>query len=157
MLTLGPGPQFPYALDALAHRLDGFWDSPDFASYRDAFPERYRRDRDAFEAHVRHLVAQDIKAPYLKALQGYLWRQGYESGDLVAPVFPDVGHFIRTAQAAGKKIIVYSSVSVPAQKLFFSHTDCTAIGPDALHLGLVRYRQRRPQDRDFQLHGHFVQ
>ncbi|KAM4062229.1 enolase-phosphatase E1 [Hirsutella rhossiliensis] len=113
---------FPYALDTLTRRLDGYWDSSDFAPYRNAFPEPYRGDRGAFEAHVRQLVAQDIKAPYLKALQGHLWHQGYESGDLEAPVFPDVGPFITTAHASGKKIIIYSSGSVPAQKLFFSHT-----------------------------------
>lgn len=67
-------------------------------------------------------MAQDVKAPYLKSLQGYLWHRGYESGDLEAPVFPDVGPFVTTAHASGKKIIIYSSGSVPAQKLFFSHT-----------------------------------
>lgn len=99
-----------------------YWDTSDFAPYRNAFPEPYRDERGAFEAHVRQLVAHDVKAPYLKALQGHLWHQGYQSGDLVAPVFPDVGPFITSAHASGKKIIIYSSGSVPAQKLFFSHT-----------------------------------
>lgn len=31
--------------------------------------------------------------------------------------------FLKEAHAAGKKIIIYSSGSVPAQKLFFGHTD----------------------------------
>lgn len=30
--------------------------------------------------------------------------------------------FIKAAHAAGKKVIIYSSGSVPAQKLFFGHT-----------------------------------
>lgn len=76
----------------------------------------------ALEKHVRDLVAADIKAPYLKALQGLLWQAGYDSGELKAPIFVDVAPFIIAAHSAGKKVIIYSSGSVPAQKLFFGHT-----------------------------------
>ncbi|KAF4954971.1 hypothetical protein FGADI_4881 [Fusarium gaditjirri] len=99
------------------------WDSPEFAKYRDAFPEEYRNSRSDFEAHVRDLVKRDVKIAYLKSLQGYLWLQGYKSGDIVAPLFPDVEPFFNEATQAGKKIIIYSSGSVPAQKLLFSHTN----------------------------------
>ncbi|KAF7548644.1 hypothetical protein G7046_g8594 [Stylonectria norvegica] len=114
---------FPYALDSLPKVLDREWDSPDFAPYRDAFPEEYRSSRSAFEAHVRDLVARDVKISYLKGLQGHLWLQGYRTGEILAPLFPDVAPFIQAAHAAGKKIIIYSSGSVPAQKLLFGHTD----------------------------------
>lgn len=90
--------------------------------YRDAFPAEYRNDRPALEQHVRDLIARDIKAPYLKSLQGYLWRQGYETGVLKAPLFDDVSPFIQSAHGAGKKIMIYSSGSVPAQQLLFRHT-----------------------------------
>ncbi|KOS16647.1 Enolase-phosphatase E1 [Escovopsis weberi] len=99
------------------------WDSPDFVEYRDAFPKECRCDRDVFESHFRDLVAADAKPSYLKALQGHLWKNGYASGLLKAPLFADVPRFIVDAHAAGKKIIIYSSGSVPAQKLFFAHTD----------------------------------
>ncbi|KYK61897.1 enolase-phosphatase [Drechmeria coniospora] len=113
---------FPYALDVLTTHLDSQWQLPSFAPYRDAFPEEFRADRAAFESHVRDLVARDVKAPYLKALQGYLWQAGYESGKLKAPIFPDVAPVISAAHAGGKKILIYSSGSVAAQKLFFAHT-----------------------------------
>ncbi|KAG6003515.1 enolase-phosphatase E1 [Claviceps pusilla] len=116
---------FPYALDALPQYLDQHWDSQGFAPYREAFPEDCRIDRDAFETHVRDLVARDVKAPYLKALQGLLWQAGYASGELKAPLFPDVGPFITAAHAAGKRICIYSSGSVKAQKLLFAHTNGT--------------------------------
>ena len=103
--------------------LDSQWDEPSFATYRDAFPEEYRNNRPALEAHVRDLVQRDVKAPYLKALQGFLWKHGYEVGTLKAPLFPDVPPFIKAAHAAGKKVMIYSSGSVPAQKLFFGYTD----------------------------------
>ncbi|RDA89553.1 hypothetical protein CP533_3635 [Ophiocordyceps camponoti-saundersi (nom. inval.)] len=113
---------FPYALHVLPGHLQHHWDSPDFASYRQAFPHPFRDDRDAFETHVRELMAKDVKEPYLKALQGHLWQKGYQSGQLEAPVFPDVAPFIKAAHAAGKTIMIYSSGSVAAQELFFSHT-----------------------------------
>lgn len=103
--------------------MDNQWDTPAFAQYRDAFPEEYRHDRPAFEAHVRDLVARDVKVAYLKSLQGHLWQHGYDSGEIKAPLFPDVAPFVAAAHAAGKKIIIYSSGSVPAQKLLFGHTD----------------------------------
>ena len=103
--------------------LDQEWDSPDFAPYRNAFPEGYRSSRPDFEAHVRDLVKQDVKIAYLKSLQGHLWLQGYKSGEIRAPLFPDVAPFIKAAHAAGKKIMIYSSGSVPAQKLLFAHTN----------------------------------
>ncbi|KAI7772167.1 hypothetical protein LZL87_009330 [Fusarium oxysporum] len=122
-LHSSPTLPFPYALEALPKVLDQEWDSPEFAKYRDAFPEEYRNSRSDFEAHVRDLVKRDVKIAYLKSLQGYLWLQGYKSGNIVAPLFPDVEPFFNEATQAGKKIIIYSSGSVPAQKLLFSHTN----------------------------------
>lgn len=68
-------------------------------------------------------MAQDSKVAYLKSLQGYLWQHGYQIGEIRAPLFPDVAPFITTAHGAGKKIMIYSSGSVPAQKLLFGHTN----------------------------------
>ncbi|EGX91683.1 2,3-diketo-5-methylthio-1-phosphopentane phosphatase [Cordyceps militaris CM01] len=123
---------FPYALQALSKVLDEQWDSSAFAPYREAFPEEYRNDRVALEAHVRDLVERDVKAPYLKSLQGHLWRHGYETGVLQAPLFDDVPSFIKLAHSLGKQIMIYSSGSVPAQKLFFGHT--TADPPNMIPL-----------------------
>ncbi|KAF4444084.1 enolase-phosphatase e1 [Fusarium acutatum] len=122
-LHSSPTLPFPYALEALPKVLNQEWNSPEFAKYRDAFPEEYRNSRSDFEAHVLDLVKRDVKIAYLKSLQGYLWLQGYKSGNIVAPLFPDVEPFFNEATQAGKKIIIYSSGSVPAQKLLFSHTN----------------------------------
>lgn len=118
-----PSHQFPYALEALPKVLDREWDTPAFAPYRNAFPAEYRDSRLDLEAHVRDLIARDVKISYLKALQGHLWEQGYASGEIRAPLFADVAPFMKAAHAAGKKIIIYSSGSVPAQKLLFGHTN----------------------------------
>jgi enolase-phosphatase E1 len=115
--------QFPYALDKLPAVLDEQWDSPAFSQYRFAFPAEYQNDRTALEAHVRDLVARDVKIAYLKGLQGYLWKYGYSTGEIKAPLYADVAPFMKACNEAGKKIIIYSSGSVPAQKLLFGHTD----------------------------------
>ncbi|KAI2626516.1 enolase-phosphatase E1 [Hypoxylon sp. NC1633] len=114
---------FPYALKVLPETLNEQWDSPDFAKYRDAFPSEYSSSKDALEAHVRDLVEKDVKVSYLKSLQGYLWQEGYASGDLKAPLFPDVVAKLSGWRRKGLKIMIYSSGSVAAQKLLFKHTD----------------------------------
>lgn len=68
-------------------------------------------------------MSRDVKAPYLKSLQGYLWENGYESGALKAPLFPDVAAKFESWRAHGVTIVIYSSGSVPAQKLLFRHTN----------------------------------
>ncbi|KAI1816184.1 enolase-phosphatase E1 [Poronia punctata] len=114
---------FPYALRVLPQTLEAQWDSPAFAKYRDAFPPEYSSSRDELAAHVRGLMAKDVKIAYLKSLQGYLWEEGYASGDLKAPLFPDVAAKLSSWHKNGLEIMIYSSGSVPAQKLLFKHTN----------------------------------
>ncbi|OTB07175.1 hypothetical protein M426DRAFT_71846 [Hypoxylon sp. CI-4A] len=116
---------FPYAVNVLPETLKTQWENPDFAKYRDAFPSEYSSSKDALEAHFRDLVEKDVKVSYLKSLQGYLWKEGYASGDLKAPLFPDVSAKLSEWQHMGLKIIIYSSGSVAAQKLFFGHTNAS--------------------------------
>lgn len=66
---------------------------------------------------------KDVKIAYLKGLQGYLWEEGYATGRLKAPLFPDVPGKLSEWHKNGQKIMIYSSGSVPAQKLLFKHTD----------------------------------
>ena len=68
------------------------------------------------------LMNRDVKSTPLKALQGLIWRSGFESGELVAHVFPDVPPALEQWAASGLDVRIYSSGSVEAQKLFFGHT-----------------------------------
>ncbi|KAI9768474.1 MAG: enolase-phosphatase E1 [Geoglossum simile] len=121
--------QFPYALSSLPSVLSEKWDDADFKQYRDAFPESARENQGAFESVVRDLTERDVKVAYLKSLQGYLWRAGYESSSLRAPIFPDVPPALTRWHESGLTTVIYSSGSVNAQKLFFQHTD-SATRPD---------------------------
>jgi len=68
-------------------------------------------------------IDADRKSTALKALQGMIWKDGYEAEEYRAHVYPEVPARLRAWQAAGKRIYVYSSGSVPAQKLLFAHTE----------------------------------
>lgn len=65
---------------------------------------------------------EDRKVTPLKRLQGMIWRSGYECGRLRAHVYQDTVQALRKWEAAGMKLYVYSSGSVEAQRLLFSHT-----------------------------------
>jgi len=65
---------------------------------------------------------EDRKITPLKTLQGLIWEEGYNSGDLKAHVYPDVVECLQRWYAAGLTIAVYSSGSITAQKLLFRNT-----------------------------------
>jgi enolase-phosphatase E1 len=68
------------------------------------------------------LMNRDVKDTSLKALQGMIWRSGFESGELVSHVFDDVPPAFELWSGSGLDIRIYSSGSVEAQRLFFGHT-----------------------------------
>ncbi|KAK5664141.1 hypothetical protein OQA88_356 [Cercophora sp. LCS_1] len=114
---------FPYALEALSRTVQTQWDEPKFAKYRDAFPAEHAVSQSALLEHVKDLIRRDVKISYLKSLQGYLWETGYHTGELKAPLFPDVAPKFSAWTKDGVRIIIYSSGSVAAQKLLFAHTN----------------------------------
>ncbi|MEQ1439794.1 acireductone synthase [Fontimonas sp. SYSU GA230001] len=74
-------------------------------------------------------IAEDRKLTPLKALQGMIWKTGYEAGELKGHVYADTPVYLRRWHAAGKALYVYSSGSVEAQKLIFGHTDYGDLTP----------------------------
>ncbi|KAJ1969719.1 enolase-phosphatase E1 [Dispira parvispora] len=74
-------------------------------------------------ANIRYQMQQDRKIKALKDFQGYMWKDGYYSGDLKATVYEDVIDALRTWHERGVPVYIYSSGSVPAQKLLFGYSD----------------------------------
>ncbi|MBW8312755.1 MAG: acireductone synthase [Rhizobium sp.] len=74
-------------------------------------------------------IDADRKHTALKALQGMLWEKGYGSADFTAHMYPDAVEALGRWHSAGHRIAVYSSGSVPAQKLFFGHSDAGDLTP----------------------------
>ncbi|HEY4530714.1 MAG TPA: acireductone synthase [Luteimonas sp.] len=68
-------------------------------------------------------IDEDRKHTALKALQGMIWTDGYRRADFTAHVYPDAVDALRRWHADGHRLAVYSSGSVPAQKMFFGHSD----------------------------------
>ena len=68
-------------------------------------------------------IDEDRKVAPLKTIQGMIWHEGYTAGVLSAPVYPDAAEALRDWHAAGFALAVYSSGSVPSQKLLFAHSD----------------------------------
>ncbi len=68
-------------------------------------------------------IDEDRKHTALKALQGMIWEAGYRDADFTAHIYPDAAPALRRWHADGRALYVYSSGSVPAQKLFFGHSD----------------------------------
>jgi enolase-phosphatase E1 len=111
--------------------------------HRVLFPYARERLADFVAAHptlngqptpsLETLLAQmdrDEKEPVLKTIQGMIWEQGYRDGALKAELYADVPPALKRWARAGLRLYVYSSGSVPAQKLLFGHTpegDLTAL------------------------------
>lgn len=129
---------FPYVLRELDNYLKCEWNDPalapvldqiaqdagseDFASWTaDCTDEAQRREKVAGE--IRRLMDGDVKATGLKALQGMIWKDGFERGELVAQVYDDVPEALETWTSAGLRVYIYSSGSIGAQKLFFGHSE----------------------------------
>lgn len=74
-------------------------------------------------------IDEDRKHTALKALQGMVWKDGYGKADFTAHMYADAVEALRAWHAAGHSISVYSSGSVPAQKLFFGHSDAGDLTP----------------------------
>jgi enolase-phosphatase E1 len=78
--------------------------------------------------YLTWLMDRDRKSTALKSLQGKIWKEGFESGELKGTVFDDVPPaFERWASRA--KVAIYSSGSVDAQKLFFRHSSHGDLSP----------------------------
>jgi enolase-phosphatase E1 len=75
------------------------------------------------------LMNRDVKDTSLKALQGMIWRSGFESGQIVAHVFDDVPPALAQWADAGLDVRIYSSGSIEAQQLFFAHTAAGDLTP----------------------------
>ena len=71
------------------------------------------------EAYLSWLMDRDRNSPALKELQGYIWEHGYETGALIAPMYPDVEPAFVRWRAEGHALGIFSSGSVLAQQWLF--------------------------------------
>lgn len=119
---------FPYARARIRESID----TRDAAALYDEFrhesasalPDWHGAPTDLTSASIYAgwLMGQDRKSTALKQLQGRIWEQGYSDGQLKGVVYDDVPVVMHLWHTSGIRIGIFSSGSVLAQKLIFSHT-----------------------------------
>ena len=80
-------------------------------------------------ATLQRWIDEDRKHTALKALQGMIWETGFRERHFTAHLYPDAAQALRSWHAQGLPLHVYSSGSVPAQKLLFGHSDAGDLTP----------------------------
>jgi enolase-phosphatase E1 len=73
-------------------------------------------------AYARRLIQMDRKLTALKTLQGKIWEEGFLSGELRGELYPDVPVAFERWRSQGKRLAIFSSGSVQAQKLLFANS-----------------------------------
>ncbi len=74
-------------------------------------------------------IDRDQKITPLKSLQGLIWQAGYQAGDFKGHVYADAARQLKSWHHKGYALFVYSSGSVQAQKLLFSHSEFGDLTP----------------------------
>ena len=138
---------FPYARRNLRRHLEQHASAAEYASLFDRLRDEYHADPDARAAlqpwadapaaarlistarYCEWLMDRDRKSTGLKELQGRMWREGYEAGELVSVVFPDVPDALTRWRALDLGIGIFSSGSVLAQQLVFRYSSAGNLTP----------------------------
>jgi enolase-phosphatase E1 len=123
---------FPYATRELPEFVRSNATHSDIAALLDDV----RSEADDCDASIERVVEillewirEDRKATSLKALQGHVWRHGYESGDYTGHIYDDAADRLRRWSNSGIDLYVYSSGSIGAQKLLFGYSDAGDLRP----------------------------
>ncbi|MCB0370418.1 MAG: acireductone synthase [Bdellovibrionales bacterium] len=73
--------------------------------------------------YLKKLIDQDIKDSDLKVIQGFIWEEGYISGELKGHIYPDVPSKLSEWVSKNIQLGIYSSGSIKAQKLLFKYSE----------------------------------
>jgi len=123
---------FPFAYERLPAFIETHGDKPEVqfwlhqAAEEEGIVEAPRQE--IIELLLRW-IKEDRKSTALKALQGMIWQEGYEAGEYRAHMYPEVSARLHAWRADGLHLYVYSSGSVPAQKLFFKYSEAGDLTP----------------------------
>jgi enolase-phosphatase E1 len=72
--------------------------------------------------YIHWLMDQDRKSTALKNIQGQIWLEGYQNGELRGEVFQDVPPALERWHRNNIDVRIFSSGSILAQRLLFSST-----------------------------------
>jgi enolase-phosphatase E1 len=137
---------FPYARAHMRSYLDRNGTSSQYLPLIDAFRREHTVDRRAGElllpwpapgedaraavqAYAEWLMDRDRKSPALKELQGYIWEEGYQEGDLVGQVYEDVPRAFARWRRENVRLGIFSSGAVLAQRWLFRCSSAGDLSP----------------------------
>lgn len=81
-----------------------------------------RGDLRALLTALHDWTDRDVKVTPLKTLQGLIWVEGFRSSGIRGHLYADAVDALHRFHDGGVALYVYSSGSVPAQKLLFGHS-----------------------------------
>jgi enolase-phosphatase E1 len=116
---------FPYARAALPKFVEENHSRPEVSMYLKRVAEEIQvsvNDLDSIINTLLKWIDNDVKNTSLKALQGMIWFDGYKNGTYTAPIYEDAYAQLLQWHESEIPLFVYSSGSVPAQKLFFTYS-----------------------------------
>lgn len=103
--------------------------SPEAIALRATTAEQDDVGLETLGCYINALISTDRKVTPLKDLQGMIWEEGYQRKEIIAPLFADVPNALQRWHDRGLTLSVYSSGSVQAQKLLYSHTEHGDLSP----------------------------
>ncbi len=101
------------------------WKADHDPSSKDLLSKAFRENSREIEnicGYLQYLITIDRKSSALKDLQGRIWREGYEKGDISSSLYPETIEVLSKLKQQGYILAVYSSGSISAQKLLYRHT-----------------------------------
>jgi enolase-phosphatase E1 len=116
---------FPYAAEHLPAYLRSHLADPAVRKQLKKVAELTGNAGQDLETLIEQLlkwIQSDTKATPLKALQGMVWKHGYETGRYQAHLYQDALEKLIEWHGQDVPIYIYSSGSVQAQKLFFQYS-----------------------------------
>ena len=122
---------FPYARARLADFVSHHHGDPEVTAILEQVRHEagQRLDLEGVVTQLTQWLDEDRKIGPLKALQGLIWENGYRQGDFTGHVYDDAVRNLRRWHADGIKLYVFSSGSVKAQQLLYSHTEFGDLTP----------------------------
>ena len=116
---------FPYSRETMANFVAKHADDPEIAKLLRDVAQQLGNEQARLPQLVDQLqrwIDEDQKIPALKAIQGFQWQYGYQQGDFTGHLYQDAYDQFQYWRSRQIDLYVYSSGSIKAQKLLFSHS-----------------------------------